>query len=233
MVRFALDVVCPLWIGSNVSHNTMKRISGILAGLVFLPLIPFSALAGAAVHEATVSPSGHYKLASESVCQREPDGGQRDIGSNISLVGRDGAVISKCFHPDREAYPDVPKMSGRENWQTKAYWNSDETKVAVHSGGNTWSRIDFYSIVGGRIAILPRPNWDSMLFKIPGYHGETTRLFEEFSEWAGDDTCKMEVGGTARVDEAQKETYPQFSYIVTIRITADGIQFVQVKKEDG
>lgn len=124
-------------------------------------------------------------------------------------------------------------MSGRENWQTNAYWNSDETKVAVYSGGNTWSRIDFYSVIEGRIAILPHPNWDSMLFKIPGYHGETTRLFEGFSKSVKKDTCKMEVGGTAHVDKAQKQPYPQFSYIVTIRITPEGIQFVQGKNEDG
>jgi hypothetical protein len=68
-----------------------------------------------------------------------------EIGSKISLIGRDGAVISKCFLPGHGGYPDVPKISGRDNWQTKAYWNDDETRVAVYSGGNTWSRIDFYS----------------------------------------------------------------------------------------
>jgi hypothetical protein len=215
----------------------MKLISGILTRLVLLSLMSFSAIANAAVHQETASPSGRYKLASESVYQKTPktlkDCPGMEIGSKISLVGRDSAVISTCFLPGHGGYPDVPKISGRDNWQTKAYWNDDETRVAVYSGGNTWSRIDFYSVIGGIIAILPHPNWDELLFDIPGYDGEATRLYEGFSKWTKNDTCAIEVNGTAKVDEAHNDAYPQFSYIVTIRVTLDGIQFVQVKKEDG
>ncbi len=215
----------------------MKLIPKVFTRLVLLAVISVPAIANAAVHQATVSPSGRYKLASESVRQETPKTTKllmgRVIGAKISLIGRDGAVISKCFLPGEGAYPDVPKMVGREDWETKAYWNDDETRVAVYSGGRTWSRIDFYSIVGGRIAILPHPDWDDLLFDIPGYDGETTRLYEGFSKWTKNDTCAIEVNGTAKVDEAHNDAYPQFSYIVTIRITLEGIQFVQVKKEDG
>ena len=216
----------------------MKRISRIFARIVLPTLISFSAITHAAVHPATVSPSGRYKLASESVFQTEPNDVQKnnlgtELGSKISLIGRDGTVLSKCFLPDQGKYPDVPKISGRDNWQTKAYWNDDETRVAVYSGGNTWSRIDFYSVIGGRIAILPHPNWDSILSKIPGYDGETTRLFEGFLGWTKNDTCRMQVGWTAKVDEAHNDAYPQFHYIVTIRITLEGIQLVQVKNKEG
>jgi hypothetical protein len=212
----------------------MKRISSVSANFILLALITFPVMTGAEVHKGTASPSGRYKLASESIYQKEPDGSKMGIGAKICLIGRDGAVISKCFTPS-EAYVDVdPDSRGCDDWQTKGYWNNDETMVAVCSRGRTWSKIDFYSIIGDRIAILPHPDWDFGLLKgMPGYQGETIRLYEGFSKWMTNDTCMMVVDGTAFLDESQQERYPQFSDVVTIRIALEGIQVGDVKKKDG
>jgi hypothetical protein len=212
----------------------MKQIPSACSLIVQLFLLWSAATAGSAVHEATASPSGRYKLASVSIYQDGPkDSGRASLGSNISLTDRSGKVISTCFSPS-EAYADVPSMKGRESWQTRGYWNDKETMVAVYSGGRTWSRVDFYSVGEGRIAILPHPNWNVSLFKgMPGYRGETTRLYEGFSKWIRNDTCLIKVNGTAFLDESQKERYPQFSYVVTICIALEGIQITEVKKEEG
>ncbi|MEO5914613.1 MAG: hypothetical protein ABIS50_10300 [Luteolibacter sp.] len=209
----------------------MKRITDPVGILLLLPLLLLSGRVSAAVHPATVSPSGHYRLASESVEQHMPDGSApASLGSNVSLMGHDGRVISKCSSPS-EAYPDVPESLGREEWVTKAFWNEDETLVAVYSGGRIWSRIDFFSITQGRIAILPHPDWRSSIFKsLAGSHGETTRLYETFSKWTKKDTCVLEVSGTAILDETQPEPYPQFSYIVTLQTAIGGIKITRIKK---
>src|SRR4051812_32487482 len=113
----------------------------LLLCVLFLP-----AVVQADTHKATVSPSGHYRIASAPIEQRNPGGNNGSIGSVISLVDANGNVLSKCFSPFY-AYNDVsPEVRGSNDWQTKGYWNTDETMVAVYSGGHTWSKIDFYSV---------------------------------------------------------------------------------------
>lgn len=162
----------------------MKRPSGLLATVLLLPW-----LSRGEVHPATESPSGRYRLASERAFQQNPDDSRGNLGAVISLMGRDGVVLSKCYTPT-ENYLAGPMPEGRENWKTKAYWNPDETLVAVYSGGNIWSRVDFYSVTQERIAILPHPHWQFSLFKdLKEYTGTNTRLFESFVKWTGKDTC--------------------------------------------
>jgi len=209
----------------------MKRSSCFLAIaplLIWLWLFP---AAEAEVHPATASPSGRYRLASESAFQQGADGSRGDIGAVISLVGRDGSSLSKCYTPTM-SYVAGPMPEGRENWETRAYWNADETLVAVYSGGRIWSRVDFYSVVQDRIAILPHPQWLFCLFKdLNDYTGTNTRLFESFVKWKDKDTCELTVSGTAVLKESQPETHPQFEYQVTLRISVEGIRIVEIKKE--
>jgi len=211
----------------------MKHIPKVLPKLSLVPILWFSAVANAEIHNATASPSGRYRLGSDPILQVKPDGSEGDIGSTISLIGIDGVLISKCFSPSH-AYIDVsPETRGTDDWQTKAYWNTAETMVAVYSGGRTWSKIDFYSIVQDRISILPHPNWHFCLFKnLRGYTGENTRLYELFGTWTGNDTFEMTVAGTAVLDEAQPERYPQFGYKVSGEVSMEGIRIIKVK-EDG
>jgi len=197
--------------------------------LLFLPWFCLFAEANAEIHPATESPSGRYRLASESAVQEGPDGSRGDLGGVISLVGRDGTVLSKCYTPSMP-YLAGPIPEHRENWRTKAYWNSDETLVAVYCGGRIWSRVDFYSVAQDRIAILPHPNWQFCLFKeFEGYTGSNTRLFESFVKWTDKDTCELDVGGTAQLKETQREANPLFGYHVTLRISVDGIRIIEVK----
>jgi hypothetical protein len=207
----------------------MKRPHRTLLAML-LPTCFLLSGAKAEVHPATESPSGRYRLASESAFQQTTDGSRGELGAVITLVGRDGAMLSKCYTPSMR-YLAGPVPMGRENWETKAYWNSDETRVAVYSGGNIWSRVDFYSVVQDQIAILPHPNWQFSLFKdLKDYKGTNTRLFETFVKWTGKDTCELRVDGTAVLKESQPDTHPQFGYRVTLRISVDGIRVIEIKK---
>ena len=192
----------------------------------------FLALAGSAtaeIHPRTISPSGRYKLASDQVSQTTPNGESGvTLGSKIMLLDREDHVVSECFQT-QEAYINVP---GRDDWGTKAWWNEDESMVAVRTGGRTWSRVDFYSIAKGQIAALPHPDWPSSIFKgMAGYQGQTTRLYEGFDKWMKDGSCMLEVDGTAFLDASQADQYPQFSYLVTLQISVEGIRIIEIKKE--
>jgi hypothetical protein len=208
----------------------MKRQAWLLATVLLLPWLFLFPGAKAEVHPATESPSGRYRLASEPALQQTPGSSNGHLGAVISLVGRDGAVLSKCYTP-LENYVAGPVPEGRENRKTKAYWNPDETMVAVYSGGNIWSRVDFYSITQERIAILPHPHWQFSLFKdLKEYTGTNTRLFESFVKWTGKDTCEMNISGNAVLKESQPDPYPLFDYHVTFRISVDGIRIIEIKR---
>lgn len=196
--------------------KTLAMIGFLLTGVIH-----------AEIHPHTASPSGSYTLASEEVFQKNPDGSRSALGARVSLIGRDGATLSSCFH-SAAAYQEV---DFREDWKTTAAWNEDETKVAVTSGGRTWSRIDFFSVSRKQVSSLPHPDWNAWLFKsIPGFQ-KTTRLDEKFIHWTPDGECVMSLSGTAFVGGKASEPYPQFSFTVTLRHGEAGIEVVEVRKE--
>ncbi len=179
------------------------------------------------IHAATESPSGIYRVASKPIDQVYQDNLRGEIGSVISLIDKNGAVLSQCFRPF-PAYQDTD----RDDWRAKAYWNNNETMTAISSAGHLFAKVDFYSVAKDRIAILPHPEWEFILFKdLKGYKGERTRTYETFKEWLTEDTCVVEVSGTAVLDETQKDRYPDYSYTITIRIAMDRIEILAVKKE--
>lgn len=208
------------------------KIPSLPFAIALLPPLFLLPKANAEVHPATASPSGRYRLASEPSFQQAPNGSKAELGAVISLVGRDGALLSKCYTPSRH-YLAGPAPAGKESGEPKAYWNSDESLVAVYSEGRTWSRVDFYSVAQDRIAILPRPNWQFSLLKdLKEYTGTNRRLYERFVKWTGKDTCALDVEGTAVLKESQPDPYPLFDYRVTLRISVDGIQITEVKNTE-
>lgn len=210
------DATCRMH--STAYRGGMKALGAIL----FL----FTAATHAEIHPHTASPSGSYKLASEEVIQKNPDGTRSPLGAMVSLIDRDGATLSSCFH-NAAAYQEI---DFRDDWKTTAAWNKDETKVAVSSGGRTWSRVDFFAVNRKQVLPLPHPDWGGLLKGISGFQ-KTTRLYEMFSHWTPNGECVIRVSGTAFVGEKASEPYPQFSFTVTLRHGEGGIEVVEVREE--
>lgn len=187
------------------------------------------------VHSATASPSGRYCFASEPVWQREGDAPPMTLGAKVWLLDADKKPLSSCFIPG-ETYKEMPPEA-RQDWQTKAFWNSGETRAAIQHGGRTWSGLDFYMVREGHVAQGPQPAWHAVLSRhLPDYAGDTTRFYATFARWVDADTCVVSLSGTADLSAKKgkeaEDAYPQFDFAVTLKFSPQEIRILKVEDED-